>query len=64
MVEFGSAEFLELAWTLVKKGRQASVALDGDMLVNVNGEAVLIKAPSRPDSAQLDLKTEKDLSAK
>jgi len=44
VVEFGSPEFMELAWTLVKQGRQASVSLDGDMLVNINGEAVLIKS--------------------
>ena len=44
VIEFGSPEFLDLAWSLVKDGRQGSVSLDGDMLVNINGEAVLIKS--------------------
>lgn len=56
VVEFGSAEFLELAWSLVKQGRQGSVSLDGDMLINVDGKAVLIKAAGPAEEQTADKK--------
>jgi Ca-activated chloride channel family protein len=45
-IEFGSPEYFELARKLAKENRQGSIALDGDILLMVDGESVLIKAPS------------------
>lgn len=56
VIEFGSPEFLELAWSLVKQGRQGSIALDGNMLVNIDGEAVLIKASAQDKGKHLPAK--------
>ncbi|MBC8350818.1 MAG: VWA domain-containing protein [Planctomycetes bacterium] len=43
VIKFGSPEFVDLAWTLARRGRQASVSLDGDILLEVDGESILIK---------------------
>jgi Ca-activated chloride channel family protein len=45
-IAFGSQEFRELAAKLAREGRQASIALRGDILMLVDGQPVLIKAPS------------------
>lgn len=45
VIEFGSREFFELAEKLARDNRQGSIALAGDVLLMVDGEAVLIKAP-------------------
>lgn len=45
VVEFGSEEFTKLMWRLVKEGRQSCLAQDGDILLEVDGEPVLIKGP-------------------
>jgi Ca-activated chloride channel family protein len=46
VINFGSEEFRELAARLVREGRQASIALRGDILMQVDGQPVLIKAPA------------------
>jgi len=46
VIEFGSQEFIELAQKLARTNRQGSIALEGDVLLLVDGEPVLIKAPS------------------
>lgn len=46
VVEFGSPEFMKLVWSLAKQGRQSSIALDGDILVEVDGQPILIKGTS------------------
>jgi Ca-activated chloride channel family protein len=45
VITFGSEEFRELAAKLVREGRQGSIALRGDILMLVDGQPVLIKAP-------------------
>jgi Ca-activated chloride channel family protein len=45
VIEFGSAEFIELAQKLARENRQGSIALAGDVLLLVDGEPVLIKGP-------------------
>jgi Ca-activated chloride channel family protein len=45
VVEFGSDEFMELARRLALRNRQASMALGGDVLLLVDGEVILVKAP-------------------
>jgi Ca-activated chloride channel family protein len=44
-VEFGSPEYMTLAEELAKSGRQAALALGGDVLIQVGKERVLVKAP-------------------
>jgi Ca-activated chloride channel family protein len=46
VVEFGSEEFDKLMWRLVKEGKQSCISLDGDILLELDGEAVLIKGPA------------------
>lgn len=46
VIEFGSREYFELAAKLARENRQGSIALSGDILLMVDGEPVLIKAPS------------------
>ncbi|MCK4295014.1 MAG: VWA domain-containing protein [Planctomycetes bacterium] len=43
IIEFGSKEFIELAQKLAKDNRQGSIALSGDILLMVDGEAVLVR---------------------
>jgi Ca-activated chloride channel homolog len=45
VIQFGSREFRDLAAKLAREGRQGSVALRGDILMLVDGQRVLIKAP-------------------
>ncbi len=45
VVTFGSQEFRELAAKLAREGRQGSIALKGDILMLVDGQRVLVKAP-------------------
>ena len=47
MIVFGSQEFRDLAAKLAREGRQGSIALRGDILMLVDGQPVLIKAPVR-----------------
>ncbi len=46
VIEFGSREYFDLADRLARENRQGSIALAGDILLMVDGEPVLIKAPS------------------
>jgi Ca-activated chloride channel family protein len=43
VVEIGSAEFRRLAERLAKEGRQGCVALNGEILLKVDGETVLVR---------------------
>jgi len=45
VITFGSEEFRHLAAKLAREGRQGSIALRGDILMLVDGQPVLIKAP-------------------
>jgi Ca-activated chloride channel family protein len=47
-IEFGSREFRELALRLARQGRQGSISLSGDVLMIVDGEAVLVASPTEP----------------
>ena len=51
-VEFGSAEFLEIAWKLVEQERQDTLALDGDVIIEIDGQHILVKQPEAVDSAK------------
>jgi len=46
VIAFGSREFFDLAQRLARENRQGSIAMRGDILLEVDGESVLIKAPS------------------
>lgn len=48
-IEFGSGEFSKLVERLVKEGRQSSIALRGEILLDVDGETVLIRNPLVPN---------------
>ena len=43
IVEFGSEEFLELAHRLARESRQGSIMMRGEILLMVDGQAVLVK---------------------
>ncbi len=45
VISFGSQEFRDLAAKLAREGRQGSIALRGDILMLIDGQPVLIKAP-------------------
>ncbi len=45
VVTFGSQEFRDLAAKLAGEGRQGSIALQGDILMLVDGQRILVKAP-------------------
>jgi Ca-activated chloride channel family protein len=47
VIAFGSEEFRALADKLARQGRQGSIALRGDILMLVDGQPVLIKAPAQ-----------------
>ncbi len=53
VVEFGSPEFSNILWQLVKEGRQSSIALDGDILIDVDGKPTLIKHPPTDTTVKL-----------
>ncbi len=42
-IEFASDEYQELVWELVSQRRHAELALDGDILISVDGKTILIK---------------------
>jgi len=46
VVQFGSEEFRKLALQLAEQGRQGSIALDGDILLVVEGQPILVKGPA------------------
>ena len=46
-IRFGSKEFSELAERLVRENRQGAISLKGDILLEVDGEPVLVKAPGQ-----------------
>jgi Ca-activated chloride channel homolog len=46
VITFGSQEFRDLATKLAREGRQGSIALRGDILMLVDGQRVLVKAPA------------------
>ncbi len=43
VVEFGSSEHFDIVYALAEQNRQGCVALDGDILIEFNGENVLIR---------------------
>jgi hypothetical protein len=43
IIEFGSEEFMEIAEKLAKENRQGSIALNGNILLLVDGEPILIR---------------------
>lgn len=45
VIEFGSEEFIELAEKMARDNRQGAVALVGDVLLQIDGELVLVKGP-------------------
>jgi Ca-activated chloride channel family protein len=45
VIEFGSQEFIELAEKMATDSRQGAIALVGDVLLQIDGEPVLIKSP-------------------
>jgi Ca-activated chloride channel family protein len=53
-VEFGTPEYNELVWQLVTESRNNELALDGDILINVGDEKVLIKGVTqdKPNESQ------------
>jgi len=51
VVEFGSEEFMKLAEQLAKEGRQGSISLRGEILLEVGKEVVLVKNPLAPTDA-------------
>ena len=46
VIAFGSREFFDLAERLARENRQGSIAMKGDVLLMVDGQAVLIEAPT------------------
>jgi Ca-activated chloride channel family protein len=46
VVTFGSPEFQQLVERLAHEGRQGTIALRGDILLLIDGERVLVKAPA------------------
>jgi Ca-activated chloride channel homolog len=43
VVEIGSEEFRQLAYRLAEQGRQGTIALNGEILLRVDGETILVK---------------------
>ena len=43
VLEFGSREHLDLAYRLASEGRQGCMALKGEILMQVDGQTVLVK---------------------
>ena len=44
-IQFGSQEYDDLTQKLVKDGRQGSLALGGDILINFEGRLILVRGP-------------------
>src|SRR5262249_12148535 len=51
VIPFGSEEFRDLAARLAHEGRQGSIALRGDILLQIDGQPVLIQAPENGPNA-------------
>jgi Ca-activated chloride channel family protein len=47
-IEFGSVEYRELVDRLTKENRVGTIAMRGDVMMVVDGERVLVKAPANP----------------
>ena len=43
VIEFGSDEFLELAHRLAREGRQGSIMMRGEILLDVDGQVILVR---------------------
>jgi len=52
VVEFGSADFRKLALRLADEGRQGCIALEGEILLVVDGAPVLVRGPAQAPAAQ------------
>ncbi|MBW1872812.1 MAG: hypothetical protein JRJ19_12150, partial [Deltaproteobacteria bacterium] len=48
VITFGSKDFMQLVERLANEGRQGSIALQGDILLVVDGEAILVRNPTKP----------------
>lgn len=48
VIEFGSEEFMTLAHQLAKEGRQSSISLRGEILLEVGKDVVLVRNPVVP----------------
>jgi hypothetical protein len=46
-IEFGSREFRQLAAKLASHNRQGTITLRGDILMEVDGESILVKGPRK-----------------
>jgi hypothetical protein len=44
-IEFGTTQYMTLAYRLAEQGRQGCLAFDGDILMLLDGEPTLIKGP-------------------
>jgi Ca-activated chloride channel family protein len=47
VIEFGGEEFMKLARRLAARGQQGAISLSGEILIMVDGESILIKAPEK-----------------
>ena len=47
VIEFGSDEYYQLAQRLARTGRQGSIALTGDILLEIDGETILVRGIAR-----------------
>jgi Ca-activated chloride channel family protein len=47
-IQFGTQEYYDLAQRLAKEGRQGSLALGGDILINFEGRLLLVRGPATP----------------
>jgi len=43
VIQFGSEEFIDLAFRLARENRQGSIAFSGEILIKIDGKSVLIK---------------------
>jgi Ca-activated chloride channel family protein len=46
VIEFGSEEFRKLALALAGQGRQGAISLNGDILLVVDGQPILVRGPA------------------
>jgi len=46
VIRFGSGDYVDLVNRLSEEGRQGSVAMEGDILMEIDGEEVLIEGPT------------------
>jgi hypothetical protein len=45
VIEFGSADFTTLALRLARDGRQGCISLSGEILLEVDGQPILVRGP-------------------